>query len=146
MSERYGAVQPLGFTASAISHSVILWRAFEDKLLNSIIIVALTGIQVSVGIQRDVIKIVELAWAITFMAELSSYGAIQAIKDPHHGVLAICNQEILLFWIMGKRQLPNGSSTSCLWRDPEFLQEVTVFRKDLDPVGDAISYVDKTVI
>lgn len=88
----------------------------------------------------------ELAGLSTATAKMVCNFHIFPIHNPYHIVSAIWHIKPALLWVMGKRDLPCGSGSQCLWSHENLVNVGAVELKDLDSVVWSIRHVKPVVM
>src|ERR1700730_13346293 len=77
---------------------------------------------------------------------LSQPAAVAAPQRPEHIVLAVHQEHVLLLRIARKRKSPRGSLSQRFLAHKEFLHELPLLCKNLNPVVGAVAHVHKPVV
>jgi len=90
--------------------------------------------------------VVELACTPARVTGAAQNGTVTSTEGPYHVVFAISHQQVLLAWVSRECEIIDRAIAQGLLPQKEFLQEFTLFRKNLESVVNAVTGVDKSVI
>ena len=125
----------------------------EREFLNPLAGTHLPGVEVSTGIHCNRIDNVELACHGSVTADRSRHRSGFAVMDPNFIIVAVCDQNVLLAWIVREREiirvsaisersstLPPASRRRRIHEETS--HELTLFGKHLNAIAAALTYVN----
>src|SRR5215207_2070234 len=129
-------------------YSTLARRTEPDapELLGTLPRVDLSGVDVPLRIDHEVVHPVELAGVPAVPAKARKNRARVAELNPDDVVLAVGAEQVRLPLVRREVQIPLGAVSARLRTDEELLDERPALREDLAAVVDAVADVDEPVI
>ena len=111
-------------------------RAYIAELLRAFSGIDLGGVEVALGVDRQVVHPVELAWITAWSPEGADDGARLAVERQHLVVAAVGQEQPLLLRIARDHQVPHRAVAGRARLDRELPDETAVLAEDLVAIAD----------
>src|SRR6516164_2639253 len=120
--------------------------ALIDEFLYPLTLVSFSRVEIPLGIGRNAVYAVELAWLAAAIAERGYFLERFAHNDADALVLTVCQQEEFLPGILGERDIANRSRPARGVGIKRFLHECSIRGEDLQSIISAVTDIDEPVI
>src|SRR5215469_15846072 len=110
-------------------------RLFSQReLLDAFSIICFACVNAAVGIDRDLVQLMELACVSALGTEMPHFDTVAAPDDPNGIIATIGDQQVLLPLVMREGQRIGGSAAQSGRMDIELLEKFALLGEDLDAV------------